>query len=382
MQTRHLEDYEEHGYKIKIVRTREAFTPLHDKWDEALKAYDFSCLHLASGYLDCMWESYPEELEGALLIVEKEDKIVALAPLTKVKYNYRSIGFNAVGPLDFMRSGRSDCVVLYPEDRLMEVLQSATKKLGADLWHLDRFPVLSPVYRYFSTLPDSANVIDLYQEYDLAILETEMSWDDFIGRKSKNFRKNYRRILDGSDGFKKTLITNVHQNDRDFVEDMVEIVSRSWKEEAGSAITNDQRRIEFFTRLIKHYEKSGDFVAAVIFDVDKPIAFTFGIVFNNKLYAIETSYDDAYKGNSVGIASYAMIMKYAFDHDDIVICDMDTIKTNGNYKRRWATRIDQQVSALVLNGGMGSFAIRTGRQLASIKEKVLTRRGNSNDHES
>jgi len=242
--------------------------------------------------------------------------------------------------LDFMRSGRSDCAILQSDDRVIDTLHAHIKELGVDLWHLDRFPAQSPVSRHF----EGSKSFELYQRYELAILETEASWENFIKGKNKNFRKNYRRIIGGAEPYNSTLMTKTCDGGRDFIDDIIAISLNSWKDKAGSAIANDPRRVDFLTRLIKRYEESGDFVAAVICDGDKPIAFTFGIAFNGTLFAIETAC--------------------------LTICDMDTIKQYGEYKKRWATRLDEQVSGLVLNGGMGSVAIRAGRQLAKIKRML------------
>ncbi len=359
--------YSDSGYDIRIFSSPEDFKPYHKAWDQTLLKYQFPSLHVSASYLSAMWRNYPD-LDGALIMIEKEGTPIALAPLAHIRYKYRGLSLKSMGPLDFMRSGRSDIPVIRDVEKIAPLLREITRRMGADLWHLDRLPVNSPVYQYFSA--GQANQIDTYENYELAIIETSQNWEAFLSSKSKNFRKNFRRIEEASKDLTQVFITDQEKEWPVFIEHMLSIMKRTWKSDNNSSFADDERRIGFFRDLIMEYGPQNKFVGALLFDKDLPVAFTFGLIFEDTLYAMETSYISDYAHTSAGIKSYTMIMKYAFDRKDIKICDMDTIRDHGAYKKRWATQRPSQISALILNGGIGSVTIRSGKFVANIKAKL------------
>lgn len=364
-------NYHENGFDITILRDPDQFTPFKQRWDEALAKYPLASLCSSADYLEAIWQSHSETINGAVLMIEQNNELLALAPLSINAYHYRGLALKAVGPLDFMRTSRTDIPILGDISILTPIIQRATKKLGGELWHLDRIPSDSPVYQYFANSPSPKKQMEAYQDYELALLDTRNMWDEFIAKKSKNFRKNFRRMEENCAGLRSILISenqeNQPQNRETFIANMIEIMEQTWKSDAGSSFAQDPRRVDFFRRLITTFGEKKKFVGAMIFDGERPVAFTFGLIYRDTLYAIETAYRYDYANLSPGINTYAMIMKHAFEHPDINLCDMDTIRSNGEYKRRWATHFNQQSSALVFNGGFASAVIKGGREIAKLK---------------
>ncbi len=270
-------------------------------------------------------------------------------------------------PLDYMRYGRSDVVVL--DKQAAPLLRDAVKKIGVDIWHLDRFPSQSPFIKYCENNLTKSEYYP-YQDYELALLNTQMPWDEYLQTKSKNFRRTYKRMLVSSLPFRAQLYADNYVSAEKIITDICNVNEQSWKNIAGSDFSEDPKRLRFIKNIIQTAAQKKMLVASILYEGDKAVAFTFGIISHGTLYAMETGYIGAYSEKSAGIMSYAILMKYAFDTPTIKACDMDTIKTNGGYKRRWITALDQQKGAMLLLGGVGAMTIRAGRLLSSIKRKI------------
>jgi len=358
--------YSDTGFDIQIISNHQDFSPLIDEWNDALATYPLSSVHLSADYIDAMWRHFPD-IRGQLIIIRKNGVIQALAPLAQIPYNYRGLSLSSIAPLDYMRSGRSDIPILANRESLTPILLKTVQSLGGDLWHLDRVPSQSPAFKILAKSPPQK--IETYAHYDLAIIDTNQSWESYLASKSKNFRKNYRRIETASHALQKQFITTESDQWPGFIENVTSIMKGTWKSKKGQSFGDDERRIGFYNDLIETFGKRNQFAGAMLFDDQKPVGFTFGFVHANTLYAMETSYLDDYAHTCAGIMSYAMVIKHAFDTNAIDACDMDTIRDHGEYKKRWATHYLKQSSALYLNGGIGSFVIWAGRALARLKNR-------------
>jgi len=355
-------------YVVRTINSPAAFAEHAGAWDAALARYDKPSIHLSADYINAVWAAHGTDIAGILLIVEKAEKIVAVAPLQKGKYRYRGLKLSAVFPFDYERYGRSDVAVMGDAHDIMPILERTVRRLGVDLWHLDRFPLDSHAYRYLADGSDRK--LEEYARYDVAVLDTCSSWEDYLATKSKNFRRSYKRMQAAIEGLRPVFVTGEYTDLTGIIADVSEISDQSWKSENGSNFSDNSRLMAFLQALMDSSCNAGNFVGVLLYDEDRPVAFTFGSIYNGRLYALETSFVPEYGDRSAGIASYAMLMKHAFDTPHIMSCDMDVIKANGAYKRRWSTHCEKKAGAFVLLGGFGSLAIRMGRALSNMKGQL------------
>lgn len=351
-------------YTVKIITNFDEFQTISDQWDAALMRYQHASIHLSSEYISAIWKADDGALNPHIFIIYNGDIIAGLAAIDKSQYIYRSIAISAALPLDYDRYARADAVIL--EKPAAPVLYQAIRKIGVDIWHLDRFPKDSIMLKYCAdTLPRSQYYA--YEDNLLAHINTDVSWDDYLSAKSKNFRRSYKRITQASAALRSEFYTQENGNLEKIISEISKINASSWKNDAGSDFSTDDKRLYFFEHLIGNSLSQNSFAANILYDDNMPVAFTFGVRFQNIFYAIETGYVDSYSDHSAGIMSYINIMQYAFEHPDIIGCDMDIMRANGGYKKRWADVMKIHSSAIVMFGGFGSFVIRLGRIISKIR---------------
>lgn len=362
--------YDDADFQVTIIRDRYEFADHRDKWDVMLDSHSGASLHIGSEYIDAVLTTMGDTIEAYIIIIEKAGEVVALAPLQKSTYPYYGLHLKVAAPLDHKGYGRSDIAIFDLAGHVIPVLRRAVRRqMKVDLWHFDRFPSDSTICRCVLENEDTYS-IEHYADLEVATLDSRLTWEDFIAAKSKNFRRSYNRMLSNAKGLRHLMLVGRAIDVEAFIADVQEISAGSWKSEAGSDFANDTSRLDFLKELAGKAAEKGNFVGAMLFDGNKPVAFTFGIIRQGILYALETGYLPEYGDRSVGIRSYAMLMQHCFDNDQIIRCDMDLIKDRGGYKRRWATGYEQRLSLFLLVGGLGSIAIRAGRLLARIKTRL------------
>lgn len=367
-----MNPYNDNNHIVKIITSHDEFKRLSVQWDDALRHYDLASMHISSCYIKAQWLADNQKLNPHIIMIWRDNDLVAMAALDKSIYKYRSLSLRAVIPLDQERYGRSDVILLC--EKAAPILLRAVSKLNCDIWHLDRFPSQSLFLKYAQNNLPPRNFYS-YEKNELAIINSVASWDDYLASKSKNFRRGYKRIMDAASSLRSEFY---HTSDIDtaaILGDISAINSQSWKNDAGSDFSENPKRMQFFHTLLRDAAEKENLIISLFYDDIRPVAYTFGIIFGDILYAIETGYIGEYADRSAGIASYTEIMKYAHDAPQIKACDMDTIRLNGDYKRRWATQIEEQQSAFIIMGGFGGFIIRCSRILAKIRDFIARSNG-------
>lgn len=365
-----MKPYNDDNFYVKTIRSPRDFLAIADQWDSALLEYEQASLHLSSFYINAIWFADNGTYNPHVIIIYNGSKIAAMAVLDKSIYKY-ALPISAAIPLNQKRYGRADVIIL--ENDAAPVMVRAVRKMNVDIWHLDRFPSNSSFIEYCqSNLP--AKHYYHYEDNELAIINSRQSWTEYLAAKSKNFRRSYKRIFDASSSLHIQLYHSSGIDIEGVIAEISTINGQSWKNDTGSDFSKDPKKMQFFRKLLRDSANQNNLVVGVLYDQKKPVAYTFGIIYDTILYAIETGYIDEYSDHNAGITSYIAIMKYAHDNPNISACDMDTIRGN-DYKRRWATHIDTQKSAFIILGGWGGYFIRTSRLLSYIKKYLIQKLG-------
>ena len=361
-----IETHRTGGKTLRIVRDRDTFSRFRKRWDGALEDYRHKSIHLSHQWLDAMWESHEDEIDGRVMMVDDANGPCALAPLMLHKYRYRGLSIPALSPLDYFRSARSDVPLLRDEEDCIDILRNFTRRCGGRLWHLDRFPAHSTLVQMIGN-DESARRIDHYESPTLAFVDTTISWHEFLHDKSQNFRNDCKRLQDDLDGTEMEII-------REHGPDAEPLMSA-----LRAAAPLDPRREKFLRRMIAEASTAGTLYAVLARKNGKPAGHAIGIAYDGVLYAIDLSCDRDNGNAPAGLGTLAELLWLCFEDRAIRRCDLDTIDDGETWKRRWATGFDTQVSALILNGGVGSAAIRAGRTLGGLKRALVPGRKPEND---
>ncbi|MEO1140133.1 MAG: GNAT family N-acetyltransferase [Pseudomonadota bacterium] len=176
------------------------------------------------------------------------------------------------------------------------------------------------------------------QSYDLPVISTDTDMEAYLAAKSGNFRKSLKRAKTKHEGFRAEFL----KRPQDHIDDMLSVSRKTWKFDAGTAITSDPSVQRFFTGLATAGPETGPVqpVLLLIYDeADQPVAFAFMLLFNAVLFGLKLGHDPDISDRYPGFAILNVLTQYAFEQDEVALIDLDAVGPHGEYKVRWATEM-------------------------------------------
>ncbi len=363
-----IETYREDAHTVRIVTDRHKFAKFRRRWNAALSQYPEASMYMTHEWLQALWDIYEDDISGQVMMIDDKEGPCAMAPFISVKYRYGGMSIPAVGPIP---AARTDIPLIRDQIECMRLLGSYTKSWGAQLWHLHNVPERSPVVQLLHTEWDVGRTVEEYEHQAFPIIDTSTSWPQFLNSRDTAFHEEVAGIHAGIEGLELYPVTEAAP--------LLAIMNRVKKRSgADEGSVDDFRRIAFTERVIRDAAEAGTLRSIVAFDETlfaKPaVGFTIGIEYNGTLHILDTGGDQKYP--SAGIGTFVEMLWGAFDKDHIKRFDVSELDENAVMERAWATDVDRHVSTLILNGGLGSVAVRAGRTLGGIKRAfALPKRG-------
>ena len=354
-----IETYREDTHTVRIITKREKFAKFRRRWNGALAQYPEASIYMTHQWLQALWDIYQDDINGQIMMVDDSQGPCALAPFISVKYRYGGLSIPAVGPIP---AARTDIPLIRDQIECMRLLGSYTKSWGAQLWHLHNVPERSPVVQLLHSEWDVGRTVEEYDHQKFPIIDTSTSWPQFLNTRSEDFHEEIAEIHAGLQGLDLRPVTDVAS--------LLAIMNRVKKRSGVEAApVDDIRRTLFTERVIRDAAEAGTLRSVVAFDdslfATPAVGFTIGIEYNGTVHVLDTGGDVKYP--SAGIGTFAELLWGAFDNDHIKRFDVSELDASAEVARAWATDVDPHVSTLILNGGMGSVAVRAGRTIGGIK---------------
>ena len=355
-----IETYREGDLTVRVVTDREKFRKFKRRWDGALSQYPEASIYMTHQWLQALWDIYEDDISGQVMMVDDKEGPCALAPFISVKYRYGGLSIPAVGPIP---AARSDIPLIRNQIECMRLLGTYTKGWGAQLWHLHNVPEKSPAVQLLHSEWDVGRTVEEYDHQAVPVIDTSTSWPQFLQSRDFAFQEEVADIHAGLEGLEMASVTDAAA--------LLAIMNRV-KKRSGieAAPVEDIRSVEFTERVIRDAAEAGTLRSMVAFDESlfaRPaVGFTIGIEYNSTIHVLDTGGDAKYP--MAGIGTFAELLWAAFDDDHVKRFDVSELDETASAEREWATDVDPHVSTLILNGGMGSAAVRAGRALGGVKK--------------
>ena len=354
-----IETYREGAHTVRIVTDRHKFAKFRRRWNTALAQYPEASMYMTHEWLQAMWDIYEDDIVGQVMMIDDKEGPCAMAPFVSVKYRYGGFSIPAVGPIP---AARTDIPLIRDQIECMRLLGTYTKAWGAQLWHLHNVPERSPVVQLLHSEWDVGRTVEEYDHTAIPVIDTSTSWPQFLHTRDEAFHEEVAGIQSDIQGLELRPVTEAAP----LLAIMNRVKKRSGVDEAP---VEDVRRTIFSERIIRDAAAAGTLRSMVAFDqslfAEPAVGFTIGIEYNGTLHVLDTGGDQGYR--SAGIGTFAELLWGAFDNDKIRCFDVSELDAAAAAERKWASDTKAHLSTLILNGGMGSVAVRAGRTLGGIK---------------
>jgi CelD/BcsL family acetyltransferase involved in cellulose biosynthesis len=325
-----------------IVAESAGFDALRDEWKELLENSSASCLFLTWEWLRTWWEHLGENRRLCIVTLRSEGKLCAIAPLglcppapsrLRLLSSIEFIGSGNIGSdyLDFIvREGWESVVE--------EVLAARLIAFGRPAeW--TQLSLNGSVTRRIAGLLAQGGWRILERKTNVCpfICLAGETWESYLGRLGGEhrygFHRKWRRL--NRDYAVRLGVVGTELQCEEAIAQLIAAHNRRWRDRGGSNAFNTPAVIAFhheFARLSLH---RGWLRMYVLHLNDKPVAWLYGFLYNNKFYFYQSGFDGAYESNSLGTVMMGLAIKSAIEEG---AQEFDLLHGDELYKLHWASR--------------------------------------------
>ena len=223
----------------------------------------------------------------------------------------------------------------------------------------------------FTTLQQSGNISDTYDEYFRAVLKTGLSYQQHSERalSSKHRKDLEKKRVKFQDDLLGPIDFTIHSQDLSEISpDFVKLEGSGWKGKRGTSISSDMHLHEFFNEITKRGAAAQKVEIAVLRSKTDLLAAMVVLKTNAMLFGFKTAYNENYEKFSPGMLLTQNLTQSILDSPNFLGMDSCSAPNSPVFSRLWHE--EQKVATVLL--GTGSFFSRL--IVAIIKAARVLRR--------
>jgi CelD/BcsL family acetyltransferase involved in cellulose biosynthesis len=200
------------------------------------------------------------------------------------------------------------------------------------------------------TLPNIARecrIVTVFKKVSSSpFLRINTDWENFLRSKSKHFREEQKRKVNKMrkagqvDFVKVSHPGQIHE----VMQDILSIERNSWKEKEGTSFTAVPGLREFYLDVAETFARKHCLCIYLVYFNSVPIAHLFGIEYENRYYALKTSYDESYKEFSPGVFLFTHALQDIFESG---LKELDFLGVESRWKNEIASDTRHLVNIFV-----------------------------------
>jgi CelD/BcsL family acetyltransferase involved in cellulose biosynthesis len=291
--------------RVERIEDLAGLKEVEKPWRDLLQRFPHRSLSLTHEWTLTWWEYFGEGRELWLLVVFDGPDLVGIAPMALQRCRYGPLPYRELGFPRNQHVWRPDLIV--PEDR-GEVVRALT-----DYWrrHRRRWEVL----RLVDVPRKSGSMALLSQEArnsgltpfpiesgrEIGYLPTSGTWDDYLQRKSRRFRKRLRHSWNHLNSAGRTEFRREAapaEADASMTT-LLKLHTLSWKGEASDTTFSTQDK-GFLTELARRFAAQGGFENRFLYLNGTPIGGLHCLIYDGVNYFIVIYYDPRYASYGPG----------------------------------------------------------------------------------
>ncbi len=180
------------------------------------------------------------------------------------------------------------------------------------------------------------------------VVRLDGSWDAYLCSRSRHFRSELKRKLKKLEAA--GAVRRVTASSPDEVEavlpDVMKIEERSWKHAQRSSLVADAKEWDRLRRLALLGAERGAARLHLIYVNEAPVGHVSCLVHRRTLYALKTSFDEAFRAHSPGAALFEQALRHAFEER---LEAFEFLGIESRWKNEMATEVREQVDLCVFS---------------------------------
>lgn len=368
--------------RITQLTSYEACAALRGEWGEIVARYsddilqpDVTATYEWARDLAFAWQRRLVDLQHQILVLEKDGLIRGILPLHRSTREMHRVTYRQIAPITQVYAGRVGFLL---RDQTLEDLTSLLDHLFEEVSGWDVFEV---------TLVEGSVSERLFHDYcrlrgrRFEMIGTRMTpytvlnrtWEEYLKSLPKTLRQGMKK------GHKKLMETGPAEHRcytgghdlEGFYEAVLDIELNSWKESAGTSLTQNHYQEDLYRSFMRSAAERGWFSGHLLFYRGEPIAYNYGLLHNGIFYAPKTSYKARYSEFSPGHVLDMLITEYLFEkkvgyYDQMGGCEA--------YKMRMSDQTYSRTTYLLFNsslkGRLAALGTAAVKQLKRLRGPV------------
>jgi len=362
----------------KIIDSFSEFKNLHDAWNELVEGKPVDHVFMKHEWFDC-WINSQDVADRLVLVTGWRDgQLVAIAPLMYGRTKMKFLPLRTINFLQSAVSPRCNFIVSSTEE-LNGLFENIRRLKNWDVFLATNMEESVPETKAFlQCLVENRRGTSFAIEdgRQSPYLDIEGTWEDYLKSQLKK-RRNYikseciNRLTKKTEQHAIIHITDAKDFDNLFSQ-MLDISSRSWKQESGTAIGQVKSQYLLYKTFTPIALRNGWVEIWMLEINNKKVAFDYHLTLNNIHSLIRSDFDSEFNwyhpGENLKIAS----LKELFSRG--VKSQLDLGGSPAPYKLRWADKIRRHLSITVAcKSPRGRSALFLKSTVRPIIQSVINR---------
>jgi CelD/BcsL family acetyltransferase involved in cellulose biosynthesis len=302
--------------KIEVMEGIEQIREIRDDWnaivDENAGGILGVDLSAAFEWIEALCETHIADSVLRTVVLKDGGEIVGLLPVYQAVVPFAQIKANLLTPVNEVFATRYGFLVrrMTPQ-YLQEMLSFALREFdGWDLFRVRLVAESEPVKVFRKAVSGLGLNARLLNRSNHPYFALPKQWDEYYSRLKKfrrDLERQERRLREfGNLEYK----TYEHPEQvQEFIDAMLDIEQRSWKNKIGTSMKADSIETKFWRSYTPAAAQKGHFLGHLLTLDGVPIAHWFGFVFHNVFSPHKTSYVDRYSSTGPGQILLRMILQ-------------------------------------------------------------------------
>ena len=336
---------------IEVITNYEKFRSLKSSWNQLLEnSSEHENVFLRHEWFQSWWQAFGSEKTMFILVHYSNNHVVGIAPLMLFRDKYKIIPYNRLGFIEDANAPSMNFII--SNDREKEVVSSIIRYLlteARQYWHV---AILNKITDNSSTLELCKRFLSNYNAKYLVrtsqnspYIETNGDYEKFLSTTSTKFRKQLRNKFNK---LQKTgeVAFEVHRevgNGGSYLQEAINVSSKSWKHGEGTSMAATQERRKFFENLSKEAGKNGSLRIWLMRLNGNPIAMEYHLEYKGRTHAMRGDFDESFSHLSPGSALEAYIIKHCFVAG---LSEYDFCGLPYGYKVKWTKLLHRRSNTL------------------------------------
>jgi CelD/BcsL family acetyltransferase involved in cellulose biosynthesis len=344
---------------LDVVTDINRFRDMRDEWNRLLLTYESASLPLRHEWFFTWWQVFGADRQLNIVCIYDEERLIAIAPFLKEQSRYRGI---SIISQKLMANGHSpycdliiDCAI--SQKQKDGILDLVTRCDSVDVLLFNKIPEDSMIVHYLEkNAKHSGTCYGTKASLITPIIHIKGEWDDFIGSKSRKFRKSLNNKLNKFIKSRDFTITreSITSREHPYLKEMVEVSKQSWKRNLNNDLGSNIAGREFLFMLADIFGPGGNLNLWLMHKAGVPVAFEYHVVFKEVVYPFRADFSEEFRAFSPGSVLEYTALKSLFDEKNVkeyYSCADDYWYLN-NWSKEFKKYINVEIFACTLKAKM------------------------------